>query len=208
MPTGSHSHDEALEAKAHPIGPLSVQALEAYEPGRLVRCCDAKTGRQVRERTAPTKPARPGQGERRAHEDMRHGTRVRIHALVVATGQRAWPLGRPRTATDVVAHLHHVSQRLPRRQQEAWGLDNLNTPWSLAVCRVGARWCHGPCEPPKLKTGPQRRAFVSDPNHRHGLHGTPKHGSWLTQAAFFFGGVQRRLLARGSCPNRKNFARR
>ena len=112
-----NSHDEDFEGKAHTLGQLDVPALEAYEHGRLVLCCEAKTGRQVLERTAPPKPARPGQRERRAHEDMRPGPRVLINSLVVATGQMAWTLGRPRTATDCVAHLQHVSQRLPRRQQ-------------------------------------------------------------------------------------------
>ena len=114
--SGLHSHDEDVEVKAHPIGQRDVPALEAYEHGRLVLCGEAKTGRQVLERPAPPKPARPGPRERRAHEDMRHGPRVLINALVVARGQMAWPLGRTRTATDCVAHLQHVSQRLPRRQ--------------------------------------------------------------------------------------------
>ena len=203
-----NSHDEDFEVKAHTICQLYVQALEAYEQGRLVICCDEKTGMQVLERKAPTKPARPGQRERREHEDIRHGTRVLINSLVVATGQIAWTLGRTRTATDFVAHLQHVYQRLPRRQQYAWVLDNLNTHWSLDVCRVVARWCQVPFEPHKLKKGPQRRAFLSDPNHRHVFHFTPKHGSWLNQAELFFGVLQRRFLARGSFTSLKNFERR
>lgn len=203
-----NSHDEDFEVKAHTICQLYVQALEAYEQGRLVICCDEKTGMQVLERKAPTKPARPGQRERREHEYIRHGTRVLINSLVVATGQIAWTLGRTRTATDFVAHLQHVYQRLPRRQQYAWVLDNLNTHWSLDVCRVVARWCQVPFEPHKLKKGPQRRAFLSDPNHRHVFHFTPKHGSWLNQAELFFGVLQRRFLARGSFTSLKNFERR
>jgi transposase len=52
-----NSHDEHFEAKAHAICQLYVKALEAYEQGRLVICCDEKTGMQVLERKAPTKPA-------------------------------------------------------------------------------------------------------------------------------------------------------
>ena len=52
-----NSHDEDFEAKAHSICQLYVKALEAYEQGRLVICCDEKTGMQVLERKAPTKPA-------------------------------------------------------------------------------------------------------------------------------------------------------
>jgi hypothetical protein len=147
-----------------------------------VICCDAKTGMQILERKAPTKPAQPGRRERREHADIRHGTRALINSLAVATGHIAWTLGHTRTATDFVAHLHHVYQRLPHMQQYAWVLDNLNTHWSLDVCRFVARWCKVPCEADKLKKGTHRRAFFSDPSHRHVLHCTPKHSSWLNQA--------------------------
>jgi hypothetical protein len=81
--------------------------LTAYHQGHLLICCDAKTGRQVLERKAPTKPAQPGRRERRAHEDIRRGPRVLINSLVVATGHMAWPLGATRKTADCVAHLQH-----------------------------------------------------------------------------------------------------
>jgi transposase len=110
-------HDEDCDAKAQTICQLDVQALKVYEQGRLVICCDEKTGMQVRERTAPTKPARPGQRERREHEYIRHGTRVLIHSLAVATGHISWSLGATRTAADFVAHLHQAYQHFPRMQR-------------------------------------------------------------------------------------------
>jgi hypothetical protein len=119
-----NSHDEDLDAKAHTICPLYAKALDDYAQGRLVLCGDEKTGRQVLERTAPTQPAQPGRRARREHEDIRHGTRVLINSLAVATGQMAWTIGRTRTATDVVAHLHQASQRLPRMTRYDWVLDN------------------------------------------------------------------------------------
>jgi hypothetical protein len=73
---------------------------------------------------------------------------------------------------------------------------------------VGARWCQGPWEPHKLTKGPQRRAFVSDPSHRHVFHCTPKHGSWRKQAALFFGVWHRRFLARGRFPSATDVDRR
>jgi putative transposase len=149
---------------------------------------------QVLEHKAPTKPAPPG---RREHESIRHGTRVLIKSLAVATGHMAWTIGAPRTATDFVAHLQHAYQHFPRMQRYDWVLDNLNTHWSRDVCRLVAQWCQVPFEPAKLKKGVQRRAFLSDPSHRHVLHFTPKHGSWLNQAELFFGTLQRRFLARG-----------
>src|SRR5882672_5313295 len=104
-----NSHDEDFDAKAHTICQLYAKALASYEQGRLVICCDEKTGMQVLERKAPTKPAQPGRRERREHEYLRHGTRVLINSLAVATGQIAWTIGATRKAPDFVAHL-----RFPR----------------------------------------------------------------------------------------------
>ncbi len=191
-----NSHDEDFDAKARHICHLYAQALEAYQQGRLVICCDEKTGMQVLERKAPTKPAQPGRRERREHEYIRHGTRVLINALAVATGQIAW-----------TTHLTQAYHRWPTMQRYDWVLDNLNTHWSLDVCRLVARWCKVPFEPHQLKTGPQRRAFLTDPSHRHVFHFTPKHGSWLNQAELFFSVLHRRFLARGSFPSAKAFTR-
>lgn len=203
-----NSHDEDFDAKAQPICQLYVGALEAYAQGCLVICCDEKSGMQVLERKAPTKPAQPGRRERREHEYIRHGTRVLINSLAVATGQIAWTLGATRKAPDFVDHLKQAYQRLPRMKRYDWVMDNLNTHWSLDVCRLVARWCGVPFEPHKLKRGPQRRAFLSDPSHRHVFHFTPKHGSWLNQAELFFGTLQRRFLARGSFSSLRDFERR
>ena len=104
-----NSHDEDFDAKAPIICQLYAKALASYQQGRLVICCDEKTGRQVLERKAPTKPAQPGRRERREHAYLRHGTRVLINSLAVATGQIAWTIGATRKAPDFVAHL-----RFPR----------------------------------------------------------------------------------------------
>jgi hypothetical protein len=203
-----NSHDTDFAAKAHALCPRYAKALDSYTQGRLVICCDAKTGMHILERKAPTKPAQPGRRERREHADIRHGPRALINSLAVATGQIAWTLGHTRTATDCVAHLHPVYQRLPHMQQDDGGLDNLHTHWRLDVCRLVARWCTGPFEADKLKKGTQRRAFLREPSHRHVFPFTPTHGSWLNQAELFFGVVQRRVLARGSFPSAQDFARR
>jgi transposase len=202
-----NSHDEDFETKAHHICALYAKALESYQQGRLVICCDEKTGMQVLERKAPTKPAQPGRRERREHEYIRHGTQVLINSLAVATGQLAWTIGATRKATDFVAHLKEAYHRLPGMQRYDWVMDNLNTHWSLDVCRLVARWCKLPFEPHALKTGPQRRAFLNDPSHRHVFHFTPKHGSWLNQAELFFSVLHRRFLARGSFSSAKDFVR-
>jgi putative transposase len=174
----------------------------------LVICCDEKTGMQVLERKAPTKPAQAGRRERREHDYIRHGTRVLMNSLAVATGQIAWSLGATRNMPDFVAHLQQAYQHFPRMKGYDWVMDNLNTHWSLAVCRLVARWCRVPFEPKQLQSGVQRRAFLSDPSHRHVFHFTPKHGSWLNQAELFFGVLQRRFLARGSFTSLRDFERR
>jgi hypothetical protein len=202
------SHDEDFDAKAHTICQLYAKAIASSKQGRRVMCCDEKTGMQVLERKTPIKPAQPGRCERREHEYIRHGTRVLIHSLAVATGHIAWTIGTTRKATDFVAHLQRAYQNLPRMERYDWVMDNLHTHWSLDVCRLVARWCKVPFEPEKRKKGGQRRAFLCDPRHRHVLHFTPKHGSWLNQAALFFRVVHRRFLARGSFPSAKDFARR
>jgi DDE superfamily endonuclease/Homeodomain-like domain len=203
-----NSHDEDFDAKAQTICHLYAKALEAYQHGWLVLCCDEKTGRQILERKAPTTPAQAGRRERRAHESIRHGTRVLSNSLAVAPGHMAWSIGTTRTATDFVAPLQQAYQRLPRMQRYDWVMDNLHTHWSLEVCRLVARWCAIPFEPHKLKKGPQRRAFLCDPSHRHVFHCTPKHGAWLNQAELFFGVLHRRFFARGSFRSPKDFERR
>jgi hypothetical protein len=176
-------HDADFDAKAHPICQRYAKALACDQQGRVGVCGDEKTGRQVLDRQAPTTPAQPGRRERRAHADSRHGTRVRITALAVATGQWAWPLGATRQAPAFVAPLTQADQSVPRMTRDDWVRDNFKTPWRLDVCRWVARWGKGPFEPHTLKRGPQRRAFLRDPSHCHGFHCTPKHGAWRKQAA-------------------------
>ena len=44
-----------------------------------------------------------------------------------------------------------------------------------------ARLCGVPLIETQLRTGAQRRAFLSDSEHKHVFHFTPTHGSWLNQ---------------------------
>ena len=119
-----NSHDADCATKAQTMCPLDAKALEASQPGRLVICCDANTGRHILERQAPTKPAHAGRRDRRAHASIRQGTRVLIHSLAVATGHMAWRIGTTRTATDFVAPLPQAHQRLPRMERYDGVMDN------------------------------------------------------------------------------------
>lgn len=49
-----NSHDSDFETKARQICQLYVNAPRLYQQGRLVLCCDEKTGMQILRRNAPT----------------------------------------------------------------------------------------------------------------------------------------------------------
>jgi len=109
-----NSHDPDFDAKAHAICQLYVNAPTMYQQGRLVICCDEKTGMQALGRPDPTQPAQPGKPEKRENDYIRHGTRVLITSFVVATGEVIGDLGPTRTSVDFAAHLGHVAGPVPR----------------------------------------------------------------------------------------------
>jgi hypothetical protein len=203
-----NSHDPDFEAKAHDICAVSLQALRFFAQGRVVMCSDEKTGLQILERTSPPQPSAPGQPEKREHEYIRHGTRAWIASFVVATGQVVWNLGQTRTSTDFAAHLAQVVKQLPAMHRYDWVVDNLNTHWSLDVCRVVAQWCKVPFVAKDLRHGGQRRAFLSDPHHQQVFHFTPTQGSWLHQVEWWCSVFARRFLKRGDCCSAQDFATR
>ncbi len=203
-----NSHDPEFEPKAREICRLYVNAPEFYEHGRLVICCDEKTGMQMLQRKYPTQLAEPGKPEKREHEYIRHGTRVLITSFAVPTGEVVWDLGSTRTSEDFAAHLSHAATHFSAMEHVDWVLDNLNTHWSLDVCRVVAELCEVPFVPKELRRGVERRAFLSDPSHKHVLHFTPKHGSWLNQAELWFSVLSRRFLQRGDFSSAADFERR
>ncbi len=75
---------------------------------------------------------------------------------MVPTGQLVWHLGQTRTSADWAAHLANVVHQLPAMQRYDWIVDNLNTHWSLDVCRLVAQWCAVPYCPKALRRGVQR----------------------------------------------------
>jgi len=200
-----NSHDPDFEAKAYALCQLYRHALRFYQEGRLVICADEKTGMQILQRRYPTQPVQPGKPEKREHEYIRHGVRALLASFVVPTGRLVWNLGPTRTSADWAAHLANVVHQLPAMQRYDWVVDNLNTHWSLDVCRLVAAWCDLPFAPKALERGVQRRAFLSDPTHKHVFHFTPKHGSWLNQVELWFSVLARRFLKRGDYDSAHDF---
>ena len=203
-----NSHDPDFDAKAHGICKLYVEAPVMYQQGRLVICCDEKTGMQALGRPHPTQPAQPGKPARREQDYIRYGTRALIASLIVPTGEIIGDLRPTRTSVDFAAHLGHVAGRFPEVKGLDWVLDNLNTHWSLDVCRIMAQLCDVPFEPALLHTGQQRRAFLTDPTHKHVFHFTPTHGSWLNQVELWFSVLARRFLKRGDFRSMTDFEAR
>jgi DDE superfamily endonuclease len=203
-----NSHDPDFDAKAKVITQLYLNAPRLHQEGRLVLSSDEKTGMQILGRKYPTKPARPGQPAKREFEYIRYGTRSLLTTFVVPTGKVVWDLGETRTSNDWVAHLRHVLQRYPDQQGYDWIVDNLNTHWSLEVCRLVAERCDVPLVENDLRCGAQRRAFLSDPGHRVVFQFTPIHGSWLNQVELFFSVLSRQLLRHGDFASAAQFVDR
>jgi hypothetical protein len=203
-----NSHDPDFDDKAKNICQLYLDAPRLYEEGRLVFSSDEKTGMQILQRKYPTRPAQPGCIEKREFEYIRHGTRALLTTFCVPTGQVVWNLGQTRTSVDWVRHLDHVATQFPHLKRFDWIVDNLNTHWSLDVCRWVANRSGISCDVKALESGQQRRAFLSEPSHKHVFHFTPIHGSWLNQVELFFSVLSRRFLKRGDFASAADFEER
>jgi hypothetical protein len=205
---GLNSHDPDFEAIARKICGLYVQAPSSYRQGRLLLCCDEKTGMQILGRPSPTQPPAPGKPEKREFEYIRLGTRTMITSFAVATGEVLWDLGPTRTNLDFRAHVLRVAAHFPAMKRFDWVVDNLNTHMSLELCEVVAYLCGLPLRPQELKTQEQRRAWLSDPEHKHVFHYLPVHGSWLNQVELFFSVLTRQFLRRGDFSSVAEFEER
>ncbi len=207
-----HSDDPAFEALALDICRLYLKAPLLYRQGELIICTDEKTGIQALERKHPGKPMKPGYIELREPEYIRHGTRCLLASFVVPTGLVYGDVTGHRTNEDFRAHLRHMvawlKQHYPQATKFHWVMDNLNTHWSLEVCRLFARLNGVKFEPKQLRCGPQRRAFLTDPSHSYVIHFTPKHGSWLNQVELWFSVLERRVIRRGNFVSKADLTRK
>src|SRR3954454_12025650 len=207
-----HAEDPAFEEQALALCRLYLRAPALYRQGEMVLCTDEKTGIQALERAWPGKPARPGYVELREPEYIRHGTRCLLATFVVPTGWVYGDVTARRTNQDFRAHLRHTVARLVQRYPHVpkvhWVMDTLYPHRSLEVCRLCAHLNGLKFEPKKLKRGPQRGAFLTDPEHRQVIHFTPKHGSWLNQVELWFSVLARRVIRRGDFASKADLARK
>jgi transposase len=207
-----HSDDPDFEPKALEICRLYTEAPRLYERGELVLCCDEKTGIQALERKYPDKPMQPGRPRLREFEYLRHGTRCLLATFVVATGQVYGDVTARRTRVDFRRHLRHtvawLAEEYPQATKFHWVMDNLNTHWSLEVCQLFAGLNGVKHEPKKLRRGRERKAFLMGEEHKHVIHFTPKHGSWLNQVEIWFSVLARRVIRRGDFPSKADLVRK
>jgi hypothetical protein len=203
-----HSDDPDFEAKALAVCRLYLDAPRLYRRGELVLCVDEKTGIQALQRRHPTKPAQPGRPELREFEYVRHGTRCLLATLVVPTGQVLGSVTERRGTWDFVRHVRDVVEAFPHVTKFHWVMDNLNTHYTTKLCQYLGKLSGVWDDRLALRTGAQRRAFLQDPAHKHVVHYTPKHGSWLNQVEIWFGVLARRLLRRGEFHSAEELARR
>jgi transposase len=192
-----HNEDPDFERLALQVCQLYLQAPALHENRELVLCVDEKTGIQALERKHPTLPLAPGRCERMEFEYIRHGTRCLTATWVVPTGQVLGTVTIRRTTADFCRHIRRVARQLADVKRCHWVMDNLNTHWSLELCRLMARLSGVRYEAKTLRRGAQRRAFLTDPRHQHVVVYTPKHGSWLNQIEMWFSVLTRRVLRRG-----------
>ena len=115
-----------------------------YQQGRLVICCDEKTRMQALSRPHPTQPAVPFKPERREQDYIRYDTLVLIASFIVPTLELILDFRPTRTSVDFATHLSHVASPFTQIKRFDWVLDNLNTHWSLEVCRVISQLCDVP----------------------------------------------------------------
>ena len=88
----------------------------------------------------------------------------------------------------------------PRQSEHALESRSLRTHGHDSTACLSTNAACGPAS--------QRRAFLTDPNHKHVFHFTPKHGSWLNQVELWFSTLARRFLKRGDFASAEEFEER
>jgi transposase len=143
----------------------------------LVLCVEEKAQIQARERPQPLLPLRPGQGERRTHDDARHGTTSLVAALDLQTGRVTGEGPGRHRSIEFRPFLETVDQALLPALDVPLILDNDGTP----------------------KTPLIQRWLAKRP--RYPLHFTPTGASWTNRVERGFATLTERQLRRGVHPS-------
>ena len=163
------SPDPDFEAKAKAILGLSLNPPE----NTVVVCVDEKSQIQALDRTQPLLPMRPGQAERRTHDDQRHGTTSLFAALELKTSRVIGQLHRRHRSVEFREFLDAIEAQVPAALDVHLILDNYGTH----------------------KTAMIRKWFAKRP--RFHVHFTPTYGSWINLVERWFAELTNKRIRRG-----------
>ena len=99
----------------------------------LVLCVDEKSQIQALDRTQPLLPMRPGQAERRSHDDRRHGTTSLFAALDVKTGSVIGACHRRHRSVEFRKFLDTIDRAVPAALEVHLILDNYGTHKTASI---------------------------------------------------------------------------
>ena len=190
-----NSPDPDFEVKMLDIVNLYLQAFELLKIGEIILCVDEKTSIQALQRKYPHKPVIAGKRELIEHEYKRHGTCCLTAGLEVATGQIMGMLTPNRPAEVFAQFMQWVFDYYADAKKIHIVSDGLNTHYHELTCQVVAQVCD--CELPEIKTGRQRKDFLTEPSKRVVFHFTPTHASWLNQVEIWLSVLTRKVIRRG-----------
>ena len=142
-------------------------------PHAAVFCVDDKPQIQAWDRTAPVLPLRPGQAERRTHDDNRHGTTSLFAALEVKTGHVLGQSRRRHRAIEFRAFLTALDVQVPADRDVHVIMDHDGTHKPALI----------------------RRWFARHP--RFHPHCTPTYAAWLHRVERWFAALEMKHLRRG-----------
>lgn len=195
---------EEFVAQTGQLCTLFAEAAALREQSIHVVSCDEKTGIQALQTAGVIQPVVAGKIERREFNYIRHGTKVILANLEVATGKLiASHVLDTRKEADFLAH---VAATVATASADKWIfiVDQLNTHYWASLVEWVADLMDD--KQPLGKKGQSgilfnkktRMAYLSNSAHRVGFVYIPKHCSWLNPVEVWFSGLTKRVLKRGN----------
>lgn len=198
----NRKEDPEFDNRASDIKDCLVKATSKDCPAdEIIVSFDEKTGMQAKERIAEDKPMQTGRPKRLEFEYERHGTLVLFSMMLVNLGTILGCTYSNRSNVVTAYVLKYFFEQIFSMgyRKIHVTLDQLNTHWSKELIEVVASLCCSPIPFDfQIKTGEQRRFWLSSPDKSIVFHFTPKHASWLNPIEIWFGVLARRLLRHGS----------